>query len=499
MSVPEKILIDTNIIFGLEDNKKVQASYSGLNRMCGENGVQIFVHESSIEDIAQDTDEERRQISLSKLEKYPRINKTPQTKKQKEDSFGFIRKRNDDVDTDLLVSLSLGVVDLVVTEDQDFIARVKDHEDLREKVLNVQDALSLLDAIFGNVLVDYKHVEEKKCDQFDCNDPFFDSLKEDYEGFEKWFAKCMREQRECWAIESEESIAGIIIRNEESQRGELDELEIPGEQVLKLCLFKTAESISGEKYGEQLLKAAMDFAFRNEYDVTFLTVLPKQEGLIRLISRFGFQRAKDKGEEHVYYKYTKVLDELEVESPFDFHRCFWPCVKCTDVDVYVVPIKPEFHARLFPEAHVATTEQLDFGFDERPQTPGNAIRKIYVCNAMTRTIAPGSILLFYRTGGGSLVTSVGVLEEYIEVEDHEHLVRIASGRSVYSHDELADKRKAVNFYYAEDFEEPISLVQLREAGLLMGAPQSITKIDLQGFLALLESALTEKDREIFYE
>ena len=70
MSVPEKILIDTNIIIGLEDNKAVQAIYSQLNRVCGENGIQIFVHESSYEDINQDADEERRIISLSKLEKY---------------------------------------------------------------------------------------------------------------------------------------------------------------------------------------------------------------------------------------------------------------------------------------------------------------------------------------------------------------------------------------------------------------------------------------------
>jgi hypothetical protein len=58
--VPEKILIDTNIKINLEDNKEIEGNYSDLNRICGENGIQILIHESSYEDILQDKDETRK-------------------------------------------------------------------------------------------------------------------------------------------------------------------------------------------------------------------------------------------------------------------------------------------------------------------------------------------------------------------------------------------------------------------------------------------------------
>lgn len=223
MSIPEKILIDTNIVIGLEDHKAVQSKYAKLNRVCGENGIQIFIHESSYKDIQQDKDLKRKEISLSKLQKYPRISKTQRTKAQKETEFGQIKKRNDDVDTDLLVSLSMGVVDLIVTEDKGFIARVENNPDLNSRVLTVSGTLELLDSYFGTVFVDYKHVREMVCDQFHHEDPFFDSLKEDYgeQEFSNWFQKCMRQQRKCWVIHNENRIAGLIIRNDEDDQNEL--------------------------------------------------------------------------------------------------------------------------------------------------------------------------------------------------------------------------------------------------------------------------------------
>lgn len=507
MSIPKKILIDTNIIIGLEDYQAVQSDYSKLNRICGENGIQIFIHESSYEDVEQDANEERKAISLSKLEKYPKIQKTNRSNQQKEDAFGKIKKRNDEVDTDLLVSLSLGIVDLIVTEDKGIISRVKGHDSLEKKVLSVEKTLELLDIHFGIVLVDYKHIREMFCSQFHHDDPFFNSLKADYDedAFVVWFEKCMRQQRKCWVIQNNNKIAGLIIRNDEDNQEELSSLEVPGNKVLKICLFKTDESISGEKFGEQLLKTALDFAYRNAYDTTFLTVLPKQEGLIRLISRFGFKKAKDKGNECVYFKYTKVTGEADTLDAFEFHKTFWPAVKKTGVSIYLVPIQPEFHARLFPEAHEKFIQQMVFDFDVKSQTPGNAIRKIYVCNALTASIETGSILLFYRTGGDSVITSVGVLEEYVVIADSADLINVASGRSVYSYDELIEKTgnpaaaKAVNFYYAENFENHISLNELKEANILSHAPQSICTLPPEKFDILYNLLMTDKDKEIFYE
>lgn len=508
--VPEKILIDTNILINLEDNKEIEDNYSNLNRICGENGIQILIHESSYADVLQDKDEGRKKISLSKLGKYPRVNKTQRSKAQKEADFGQIKSRNDEVDTDLLVSLQLGVVDLLITQDQDLLSRVKGGP-LDGKVLNATDALNILKKLFGSIFVDYKHVQDKQCDQYHHDDGFFSSLKDDYGEaiFICWYEKCMRLHRKCWVIEQSGVIAGMIIYKDEDNEEELKALSIPGDRVLKICLFKTDESIKGEKFGEQLLKTAMDFAYRNGYDSTFLTVYPKQATLIKLISRFGFKKGSAKNREDSYFKYTKVTEVGKSMPPFEFHKSYWPCIKVYNVKKYCIPIRPEFHSRLFPEADQKLQkqpQQLTFGFDfdPLPQTPGNAIRKIYICRARLNSMEPGSLLLFYRSVD-SVITSVGVLEEYIEADSYEKLTKIAGSRSVYSSDELmgitegGKLAKVVNFYYAENFIEPITLKDMKKHGVLKNAPQSIMLLSDKCFDVFFLKLLNDKDRGIFCE
>jgi L-amino acid N-acyltransferase YncA len=503
--VPEKILIDTNIIINLEDNKKIGNSYSELNRICGENGIQILIHESSYQDVLQDKDENRKKISLSKLEKYPKVNRTQCSNAQKESEFGPIKSRNDEVDTDLLVSLQLGVVDLLVTQDINLRARVKNTK-LEQKTLDTAETLSILNNLFGSIFVDYKHVKDGFCDQYHHSDNFFSSLKRDYgePEFTSWYEKCMRARRKCWVIEQSGVIAGMIIYKDEDDQEELRTLSVPGDRVLKLCLFKTDESIKGERFGEQLLKTAMDFAYRNGYCSAYLTVFPKHAPLIKLINRFGFIKGSEKKGEDSYYKLTKVSEAGNAMEPFDFHKAFWPCVKHSDVNKYCIPIRPEFHARLFPEADKKLQQQLTLDFDPLPQTPGNAIRKVYICHARLKAMEPGSLLLFYRSTN-SVITSIGVLEEYLEADNYMSLTKIVGTRSVYSSDELLDitegekVAKVVNFYYAEDFIQPIPLQTLLSYGVLKSPPQSIISLKNDRFEIFFSELLSEKDRGMFYK
>lgn len=506
--IPDKILIDTNIIIPLEDNREISPNYSELTRICAEYGIQICIHESSYQDIQKDSDQQRRSISLSKLDKYHRILRTPQTTAQKEAAFGAIRKHNDEVDTDILVSLSFDMADLLVTEDKDLRGRVR-NTPLEGRVLSLIEVLTLFKRLFGAVLVDYKHVQDKFCSQYSPDQSFFSSLKQDYDGFSDWYQGCMRVQRKCWSIEQPAGLAALLIYKDESRSNssdaaELDKLKIPGSKILKICLFKVDDGTRGEKFGEQLLKKAMDHAYRNKYDATYLTVFSKHTALVELIKKFGFERTitKENGED-VYFKLTKVIDNSL--PPFEFHKFFWPCVKVAGVSKYCIPIKPEFHLRLFPEAADRATPQMSLLLDSMlPQTPGNAIRKVYVCNSQTKVMETGSILLFYRSQS-SVVTTVGVLEGYQEAKDFSQLKALVGKRSVYSDYELQQmlgkksSAKVVNFYYAENFTRPIHIRNLKSLGILKDVPQSITKMSDEGFSTLLLSLLEEKDKEIFYD
>ena len=93
------------------------------------------------------------------------------------------------------------------------------------------------------------------------------------------------------------------------------------------------------------------------------------------------------------------LDALE------FHIRFGPYVVRTDgVTFSVVPIRPQYHQRLFPEVEQQT--EIFSG-----QTPfGNSIRKAYLCKSSARYLSPGDVLLFYRSRDRRSVQCTAVIE-----------------------------------------------------------------------------------------
>jgi hypothetical protein len=513
MGLPKSILIDTNILIHLEDNKEVSGLYSELSRICAESGIQICAHESSVADVNRDKDSARKAISLSKIQKYPQIKRTPIPTAEKAKRFGPINSPNDEVDTDLLITTDIGVADFLVTEDKGIHGRAK-MAGISDKVLNVADTVAFLKTLLDTVPVKHANVEDKLCNEFNPEDPFFESLKQDYPGFDAWFKGCMRKQRACWLIRQEHTIGGLIIykdenRSDPNEKAELDALGVPGDKVLKLCLFKIGENARGEKYGEQLLKKAMGYAYRNKYDTLYLTVFPKHKTLVSLIESLGFIRAKEKGDELVYFKYSKVPPKYPKVSNLDFHIGMWPCIAKTNAKVYCVPIQPDFHRRLFPDASAAydppPPDQLSLFTEEGPpKTPGNAIRKVYVSDAPIKEIPEGSILLFYRTKD-SVITSVGVCESYQSAKSLEELKNLVGKRSVYSQSELSDRiasksaAKVLNFYYAKDFERGIPLKELVDFRIMKAQPQSINERPSPAFEILLKNCLGQADQDLFYD
>lgn len=116
----EKILIDTNIIIGLEDNKEIDAAFSALQKKCQENDVQIYIHEASRHDLERDKDDPRKRVILSKLDKFLELRGIPMPAQSALNPlYGKIIKPNDFVDVTLLYALhDVGAVDFLVTQDR---------------------------------------------------------------------------------------------------------------------------------------------------------------------------------------------------------------------------------------------------------------------------------------------------------------------------------------------------------------------------------------------
>lgn len=505
-----KLLLDTNIFIALEDPKVVPPAVAALSQKVQQHGIAVFLHEASFEDVNRDRDTERRNIIRSKLAKFRILERVAhRSERVLADRFGPVKSTNDRTDVLMLDALELGVVDFLVTEDIGIHKRAQ-RAGLRDRVFTVREALAWIQRTYDPREFPLPFIVSRQAHQIPLDDPIFGSLREDYEGFDAWFAKCRKQHRECWVVEISGQLAGIVIRKDEDHT-EAD-THYHGNRILKVCTFKMKPEYQGEKFGEQLLKQILWFAQANGYDLVYLTVFPKHELLISLLKTFGFEITKERANGELVIEKRIIHDKsvtlTEKESPLTLDLRVYP--RFYDgplVGKYIVPIQPRFHAVLFPEIDEATPLPLfkDEQFllstvsatSRRDRTPGNTIRKVYICRSPTRNLSAGDIVLFYLSKSrhhlrSQSVTTLGVVEQVQLASSANQLIRLVGRRSVFSHEDLHEMHPSeespilvIDFLLNGHFEPHVPISELRSAGVLTERPpQSIKRVSESAYQAL---------------
>ncbi len=484
-------LIDTNIIIGLEDNHSVQPAFAALLSVAARYKVDVFVHEAARDDIAQDRDIARRQISLSKLEKFQILGKVRGlTTEMLECDFGPISRSNDIVDATLLHAVEIGAADFLVTQDHGLHARARRRSfELGHRVLFAADAVELLRTTYEPIQSPLRFVEEVSAHTIPIADEIFDSLREDYAEFDDWWRdKCIKERRHCWIVE-DNGVAGLIVRKDEAPTK--TDATLPAEKILKICTFKVRPEKRGFKLGELLLKKVFWFAQYNDYDLAYITTYPGQDALIDLLAYYGFENTAAKQDGELIFEKTfsrSKLERVDGEDIFETDRKNYPrFVVPSDVRAFGVPIRQGYHDVLYPDLKDDPQQDLfeAVGIGGGAKRPGNTIRKVYLCRAQSRLGPPGSLLFFYKGKSSSppsqALTAVGILEELTIAESTRDLMRLTGGRSVYSEEELEAWKtlpnspvKVINYLLVGYIDPPITLNELNQDGIFSGhPPQSI--------------------------
>jgi predicted nucleic acid-binding protein len=181
-------LIDTNVIIGLEDHHTVKPAFAALLSIAAKHRVDVMVHEAARDDIRRDKNASRRDISLSKLEKFQSLRKVRGLEPAElESKFGHLGRPNDVVDAVLLDSLDRGAADFLVTEDRGLHDRARRvSPELGRRVLFVADAVHLLRTTYEPIEAPVRYVEEVSANEIKLTDEIFDSLREDYPPFDTW-------------------------------------------------------------------------------------------------------------------------------------------------------------------------------------------------------------------------------------------------------------------------------------------------------------------------
>lgn len=487
-------LIDTNVIIGLEDNHTVQPAFAALLSTAAKHKADVMVHEAARDDIRRDRDSDRRSISLSKLEKFQLLKKVRGlTRSDLEARFGAICRPNDVVDATLLDALDRNAADFLVTEDRGLHDRARRiSAELGRRVLFVADAVQLLRTTYEPIATPVRYVEEVSANEIQLSDPIFDSLREDYPGFDIWWReKCVRERRACWAV-FDGGIAGLIVRNDET--GSSTDATAKATKILKLCTFKVRPEKRGVKLGELLLKKAFWFAQANRYELVYLTTYTTQSALIDLLEYYGFRHSATKADGELIYEKAMSGDRLYPApgtSDFDLDRLHYPrFLARAPIRAFGVPIKEAYHDTLYPDLRDPIEpdlfEMIGVG---GPKRPGNTIRKVYLCRAQSNLGPPGSLLLFYKGKSvnppSQALTAIGIFEELNSANSTKELMLLTGGRSVYSERELEEWRasssrpvKVINYLLAAYIHPPIELPEMRNLGVISGHPrQSIFEFD----------------------
>ncbi|MGL4094823.1 GNAT family N-acetyltransferase [Agrobacterium cavarae] len=270
----------------------------------------------------------------------------------------------------------------------------------------------------------------------DLSDPFFDSLREDYEGFNDWFVSKAQKGDEAYVIRDQNhSIQGFLyLKIEEEEHSDITP-NLPRARRVKVGTLKI--NAHGTRLGQRFIKKMVDWAVSNSINELYVTVFSKHVHLIKLLERYGFEywgkKSSSSGDENVLIKTIgRVTGDLEKDYPvLDASR-----------KAYILSIYPQFHTKLFPDS-ILKNETPDIVKDI---SSSNSIHKIYICNLKgVESLRRNDVLVIYRTADGgsaeytSVATSMGVVEETRSIYDfhnEQEFLDYASPYSVFSVEEL---------------------------------------------------------------
>ncbi len=454
-----RILIDTNILIHLEDNKVISDTFAKFYQLAISNKCDVYYHPACLRDIKRDKDEERQKITISKLNKYVQM-PDPATPGTEFAALVGQNKENDVIDNAQLFQVCKEYVDFFVTEDGGIHTKAK-RINLSAKVLSVTDGLKLLQEKYTLIIPQHPLLQECSTREIEkeLSDEFFNSLREGYTGFNTWFVeKCARQNRRCYVLRVDSSISAILIFHREKSA----EHNLPGitRDAMKMCTLKVAETAFGYRLGELFLNKMFDMCIKGKIGHLYLTVFPQHIHLIALLEKYGFVRNqfknKDGLDELRMIKSLIKTDYSATQQAIEAHPFY---ADGTAINKFVIPIDPKFYNTLFKDGTFRQQHLFDNTSEALNEIEGNTISKAYLCRSKRKSMKAGDLLFFYRSKDIKSIEPVGLLDEVVYTKDIAEIKKLVKRKTVYSDanlEQMADGKKAVTvlvfrlLYYLEN-------------------------------------------------
>lgn len=186
-------------------------------------------------------------------------------------------------------------------------------------------------------------IQKIRIGTLDFSDPFFDSLRNDYDGFDDWLSRKSDEQ--AYVLINSNRLQGFLYLKDETEASYDINPVFDEKRRLKIGTFKI--NPHGTVLGQRFLSIILRKMLNDGYDFTYVTFFPKQRGLIKLFEQFGFRQWGEKSNgELVYFKDLTIFD--------DIYKDFPRVSLLQNTKKYLLSIKPQYHTKMFPESQLYT-------------------------------------------------------------------------------------------------------------------------------------------------
>jgi len=305
------------------------------------------------------------------------------------------------------------------------------------------------------------NIKIKYFSDINLKDNFFDSLRADYQGFDKWFHSKAKTGEVAYVFYINKKINAFLYLKVEEE---------------------TTDIVPPLSQGKKLTE--------NDLNMIYVTIFEKYSYLISLLETYGFHlygtKTSKTGTENVYVKNFKNIGNNILLN--------YPIVRFDNVQKYVLSIYPKFHSRLFPDS-ILNNEDYSLIDDI---SPTNSIHKIYICGMKdVKKFRYGDLILIYRTKDDkgpakyrSVLTSVCTVEEVKDMSDFYDIndyLKYCEPYSIFTREELVqfyERRRypfIVKMIYNIAFKKRVIKAYLDNLGI-EPSYWGVFQIDNQSFL-----------------
>jgi hypothetical protein len=350
---------------------------------------------------------------------------------------------------------------------------------------------------------DVLSVKQYAFSELDLDDVFFESLKNDYPGFNNWFIK--KAQETAFVVKNLDGIQAFLYMKIEDENEDYTHFEkiLEPAKRLKVGTFKISQN--GFYLGERFFRIILEHAIINKVEEIYVTIFPKREEQKKLISfmeDFGFilyTNNKDTKEQVYVRKMNTILTNEPSLNNFPYIK------KIVARNYYLLCIDSIYHTKLIPDSIIREENPSDFTSDI---TAANAIQKIYIGNYQINP-QPGDIIIYYRMKPkgdnrtarfATTLTGFGLVSEaHKNIKSYETVEKIISKRSVLTEKEIKEKltkKYGVNilkFFDIYSFKKRPIRNFLLENKILSDYDYPTKKISEEDFNFILKEAKFNKD------